>query len=290
MERVRYRLPGGLVDAAGIVHRQVELKPLNGRDELFLAGRSGRESNGEVSALLSRCVRHIGTIRPVSTAVARSLLVADRQYLLLKLRETTFGEQILATIVCPGCGHKIDIDFRTQDIPVKESIEKGPLYQMSLPAEMGDTVVFRLPNGDDQEMIAPLLQQDEVEEAAVSLLGQCVRRIGDRENPGVAGMRQLPPPALTAIEQKMEALAPAVSLTMTGDCLECGRVFAVPFDLTRFFFSELRTNGGVLLQEVHFLAYHYHWSEREILGMPRGRRRKYIALLAKEMERLNDGI
>ena len=34
-----------------------------------------------------------------------------------------------------------------------------------------------------------------------------------------------------------------------------------------------------LLADVHRLAWHYHWSEAEILALPRGRRAHYLALI-----------
>jgi hypothetical protein len=33
------------------------------------------------------------------------------------------------------------------------------------------------------------------------------------------------------------------------------------------------------------LALHYHWAEAAILAMPVGRRRRYLALLARQVER-----
>jgi hypothetical protein len=39
-----------------------------------------------------------------------------------------------------------------------------------------------------------------------------------------------------------------------------------------------------LYTEVHYLALHYHWSEREILALTRGKRRKYLGLLVKQLE------
>ena len=122
------------------------------------------------------------------------------------------------------------------------------------------------------------------------LLARCIRRIGRTENPGYEAVRRLSPTARMEIERQMEMVAPQVELTMEGDCPECGREFAIPFDLQRFFFSELRTGQDLLYREVHYLAYHYHWSEREIMEMPRQKRRKYIEVLADEIERLNDAI
>ena len=88
----------------------------------------------------------------------------------------------------------------------------------------------------------------------------------------------------------MEKIAPLVDLTMEAGCPECRRNFILPFNLQDFFFGELRISQDLLFREVHYLAYHYHWSEGEILQMPRDKRRKYIEILADEIEQLNNAI
>lgn len=250
-----------------------------------------------ITEVLSRCVRSIGAVSPLSRDDVRGLLVSDRQYLLIKLRQMTFGDRFEATISCASaaCGARIDIDFALGDIPIKESRDKGPVYRMQLSRDACETsaleqgtadVVFRLPNGGDQEAIAAMLEHDERQAAAV-LLGRCVYRIGSWERPGLEGVARLSTRALMEIEQRMEEVAPAVELTAAGDCPECGASFAVPLDLMRLFWDEWRISRARLLREVHYLAFHYHWSEREIMGMPRTLRREYIGILAEEVERLN---
>jgi len=49
------------------------------------------------------------------------------------------------------------------------------------------------------------------------------------------------------------------------------------------------TSVDGLYEELHHLAYHYHWSEREILAMRRSRRRRYLALLAHKLEQMREG-
>ncbi len=295
-----FLLPGGYVDETGVVHRRVQLAPLSGREEELLAGNHSRESASLVTVVLSRCLRRLGPISPVSKDVARHLLVADRQYLLLKLREVTFGDQVQAAIFCPwpDCGKKMDTDFSIRDIPVRESEDKGPTYKMELSPEAAFTanheevyreVTFRLPNGGDQEAISPLVYENEAR-ALTMLLGRCIQSIGPWQEPGDELVSKLSPPARLEIEQRMEAVAPQVELTMEADCPECGREFAIPFDLQEFFFGELRTSRDLLYREVHYLAYHYHWSEGEIMELPREKRRKYIEVLAEEIERLNNAI
>jgi hypothetical protein len=293
-------LPGGYVDGHGVRHREVELAPLTGREEELIARSQGRDIAALVTTVLRRCMRRIGAISPVSEEVTRHLLVADRQYLLLKLREATLGERVHATILCPwlDCNKKITVHFLVNDVPVTELEEQGPLYTMQLSPEaiassaQGEEyrdITFRLPNGGDQEALTPILAYDEAR-ALILLLQRCIQCLGPLHNPDEDMISRLSPLARMEIEQRMAAVAPKVELTMESKCPECGREYAAPFDLQPFFFSELHTRRELLYREVHYLAYHYHWSEREIMGMPRQRRRAYIEMLAGELERLNNAV
>jgi hypothetical protein len=300
MREIIVKLPGGHVDAQGIIHREVEIIPLSGSDEELLAGSQNSESASLVTLVLSRCVRRIGTISPVSGQLIRNLLVADRQYLLLKLREATFGERIYANPFCPwpDCGKRMSIDFSIYDIPVIDSADKGPIFTMDLSSdavfideneERFTEVSFRLPNGEDQETISPMLAENESKAFAL-LLERCILRIGSINNPGREGIQKLSPLARLEIEKKMEEIGPKVELTLETSCPECERDFTVPFDIQDFIFGEFRTDLDLLYREIHYLAYHYHWGEREIMEMPREKRRRYIEVLADEIERLNNAV
>ena len=300
MKQTTCLLPGGYTDESGIVHREVELVPLRGQEEEFLADSRKPASAVLVTTILSRCIGRIDTISPVSEEVARNLLVADRQYLLLKLREVTFGDRVQAAILCPwpDCGKKVDIDFSVKDIPITESEHKGPVYTMELSPEaafiddQGEKyrqVIFRLPNGGDQETISPFIFENEAL-ALTMLLDRCIQGIGPLKSNGDELVARLSPLARMEIEKQMEAVAPKVESTMGASCPECGREFVLPFDLQEFFFGELRISRDLLYREVHYLAYHYHWSEGEIMEMSREKRRRYIEVLADEIERLNNAV
>lgn len=286
-------LPGGFVDSAGVLHREAELVPLSGHEEELLA-TSGDRSAAAVTDILCRAVRRLGTIEPLVPEVARGLLVADRQALLLALRRATFGDRVEATLSCPWprCGARVDVDFSLDAIPIEASDDKGPVYELVLPeplaGEEGETygeVRFRLPTGEDQELLAPLVEVNEAR-AATALLERCLVAVGPRTPP--AGFAStLPADVRQAIEERMEEVAPRLVLTMAPTCPECGRSFEMPFDLQDFFFGDLRTSSDLLYRQVHYLAYHYHWSEEEILGLTRDKRHRYIEILAEEMERTN---
>jgi len=81
----------------------------------------------------------------------------------------------------------------------------------------------------------------------------------------------------------MDRLAPQIDLELELVCPECGHEFVVPFDITQFFLSEMRTDRQQLAREVHHLAFHYHWSETEILSLTRSRRHMYLSLLSETL-------
>jgi len=280
-----------------VLHREFELSVLTGRDEELLAQTNRADHASAVSAVLSRTVRRLGDISPVSEDIARQLLVADRQYLLLKLRQCTFGDMVRANLFCPwaDCGRKVSMEFRIDDVPVEEAGERAPFYTLTLSHDVGEErdtspreVSFRLPNGADQEAVLPLLATNEAEALSV-LLARTIQRMGSLAAPNPEQVASLSSAARAEIEAEMERVAPKVELNIETACPECGRAFLVPFDLERFFFGEMRTDLDFLYRQVHYLAYHYHWSEPEIMTMAGNKRHKYIELLADEIERLNDG-
>jgi hypothetical protein len=282
MGGLRGTLPGGYWDPDGTLHREFELVELTGREEELLAESGRRESASLVSVVLSRCVRSIGRVSPVPEDVARRLLVADRLYLLLQLRRATFGDRVHADLFCPwpDCGERVSLAFSIDAIPVEEPAERAPAYTMWLSGEAGGgEVEFRLPTGGDQEELSPWLAHDEAQ-ALMRLLARCVRR--------PSGVDALSPLARAEIEARMAEVAPRIEQTVEARCAGCGRSFSAPLDIHRFFFGELRADPDLLYREVHYLAYHYHWSEAEIMAMTRDRRRRYMDVLAGEIERLND--
>lgn len=299
MEHTTCILPGGYTDEYGVRHREVELRALRGREEETLTSRKAQSSAALVTDIISQCVMRVGTNSEISKNFARQLLVADRQFIILKLRELTFGDRVRATIQClaPGCGSKIDVDFSLHDIPVKELEQKGPTYTLELSPQAGLEVAhgeihreisFRLPNGGDQEVVSPMISCNE-SLALSMLLERCIQGIGPFSNPDKELVSMLSPMARHEIEKAMEAMAPRLELAMTVTCPECLSEFNIPFNVQDIFFGDFRTNLEQLYREVHCLADHFHWSEREIMEMSKQQRGKYIEALANELERMNNG-
>ena len=290
-------LPVGYRDEAGRIHHRAVFRSLSGREEEVLASsQSDVPSASLVNEVLASCLTELGEVSPVTVEMVQQLTVVDQQHLLLQLRGITFGENVQAVVQCPaeGCGEKVDIDFKISQLP---STEVGTAWEYEfalseaaiaqLENHKNHSVRFRLPIGEDQEVIARVANTNEAE-ALTQLLSRCLISVGDIARPTLEQARALPSLVRREIEQHLEAVSPGTELIMDIDCPECGQAFSAPFNIQDFFFGELRISDAVLRKEVHYLAYHYHWSEAEIMAMPRQRRRQYIETLSEEIEGMND--
>lgn len=270
MSETIVELPGGLVLDGRRLSR-AELRPLSGHEEEWLAQHAGTPIARVVTYLLNACLIELDG-EPPSRETVRRLLVGDRDYLMLQLRRITLGDHFHAVVMCPACRAKMDVDFESDDIPVERRPQTVACHTLDLSAEQERcrSVRFRLPNGGDQEAILGM----DLESATTALLERCLEDDG--------GM-PLSPDERAAVGDAMERLAPQIDLELELACPECGHTFSTPFDPATFFVDEMRTNAALLMREIHYLAFYYHWSETEILRLSRDRRRAYLALLSETL-------
>lgn len=261
-----FELPGGLTLDEGRCLTRAVLRPLLGREEEWLAHAAHAPSAVRVTRLLSSCLISLDG-EPVTTGLVRKLLVGDRDYLMLQLRRLSVGDEVNAVLTCPACSAAMDVSFQASEVLEEWRSQKAWSHTIAA----GDREIrFRLPTGGDQE---DLLGRNP-EEAAEELLDRCILDEGGRP---------LSSEERTAVVDEMERLAPRVELELDLACPECSHSFVAPFDTTTFFFDEMRVNSRQLLREVHTLAFYYHWSESEILGLRRARRREYLGLLSEAL-------
>jgi hypothetical protein len=280
------RLPGGYFDERGQLHAEVELAPLSGRDEEALLAAALPAA--AVTSVLAQTIQRIGTIDRIDDAVVRELLIADRQVLLLELRERTFGPRITGSCVCEraGCGQRISLSFAIQDLAVRALADKQPAYACALPPDDRERwVTVRLPNGGDQEAVCEAVAAGGSGAQALRIL---VERCLIAPGPGLTA-DQLAPADLLAIERFLVDTAPAVDLAVCARCPECQSEVTVELDVQDFFFGELVTGAAKLYQDVHDLAVHYHWSEQDILALSKPKRARYLGLIADAMEAADAG-
>lgn len=256
-------LPGGLWNNESR-QRQFHFKPLTGEVELALAesGRTADKLPQQVSAVLTSALDSLADDSPTYEAVAR-LSVGDRQYLMRRLAIHLGHDSIWLTAQCRQCAAPFDVSIRQSQLPVKPAGVAYPFVEVD--SAIG-RLKFRVPNGSDQEVVAAL---DDERQAFMTLLTRCLIESCD------ADVSDLTDEDIQIIEAAMEAVAPEVANQIQATCPECDAENIVEISP----YSCLGVAGNNLFSEIHQLAMYYHWSEAEILALPRARRSTYLSLI-----------
>jgi hypothetical protein len=269
----------------GVCHRDADLHPVTGNDEAFFVEAGDRLLPAEkATALLARCVARVGSLDHVTPDLARSLTMGDREALLLQLRRLALGDRLQAAVRCPDddCRGQMDVPLNVTDLllaPYKHSRER---YDVTIPT---DATTYRLrvrvPTGGDVEAAARIAVTNP--QAAADGLARALvdSVVGDREE----RVEPLPAAVARALPDALSELDPQAEVRLTLACVECGRRIAALFDAASYVFHEIAGGMKQLYREVHLLAFHYHWSEAEIMGMTPGRRRRYVGLLVEALTR-----
>ncbi len=258
-------LPGGLWES-GQRQRQARFRTVDGLVELELAEAVAAAANvpDAVTRLLAVALERLGDGPPTPERVA-SLCVADRKQLMRLLDARLGGEARWHSARCRKCDAPFDFPLRLSSLPVGEAGEGYPFARVChAQAEW----ILRLPNGADQAAVADI---EALPRARAVLLGRIL----------VEGSPDSVPQTIedeafwSRIETALEAVAPALIERVRATCPECGAENVIepePYPL-------LRRDGSRLLLDVHRLAGYYHWSETEILALPRHRRQRYLDLI-----------
>ena len=261
-------LPGGAV-IGGRLAREAAFHPFTGRLEealAELAGAPGLSRPARVTALLSTALAEVDGARSTPEMVA-GLGFTDRQFLMLAFALEHRDDQQWRHVVCTRCLERFDIGFRLSALPLTPAGEGYPSAELALG---GARLRLRVPTGSDEERVALLTPS----EARRALAAGCVVSI-DGLPPAPAILQGLCDTDIDSIDAALEALSPQLGTTLSTACSHCGAPQTLELDP----YTLALPQTGELHRDIHALALRYHWSEHEILGLPRERRRLYLELL-----------
>jgi hypothetical protein len=221
------------------------------------------------------------------------LSIGQRDSRLLRLREWTFGPQLVSLAACPKCGERLELTFSAAEVRVRsptqaftdqgegdqevsrsdgEDSQEGETLALSL---AGCHVRFRLPNSLDLAAAAAL------EDAAATrqvLLERCV--LHARQDDQEIGLDQLPADVIDTVVEHMARADPQGDVELALVCPACSHEWQAVFDIVSFFWSEIDAWAQRTLREVHSLASAYGWREADILAMSPWRRRLYLEMIS----------
>ncbi len=205
------------------------------------------------------------------------MCIGQRDALLLRLREQTFGSRLLCLAECPGCNERMEVAFSVQDILVDPAIKTGEALSIAV---SGYEVQYRLVCSQDLIAIAGI--EDPILARSV-LLDRCILAVrhNNKNISEYLSVEELPLDVLNAVVDGMEQADPQADVQLSLTCSSCGHDWQVSFDIVSFFWSEIDNWAHRILREVHALARAYGWSESNILEMSPLRRQIYLEMASE---------
>lgn len=266
-------LPGGIwVD--GQLARDFAFKPVTGLLELALSEqtRARGTTPAKVSQVLFHALAQLGG-EDVTLERIRLLSVGDRQFLMRSLARHIDDSPTWMSARCGRCDEPFDISVNVADLPVKDAGEGFPSTTFS--SSIGP-LNLRVPNGEDQEQIARLGEAQAVQ----GLMARLIRGADGAE----VALGDLAESELAEIESAIEAMAPEVALELLTHCPQCETENRVPLNPYHCTTHPVEA----LLGDIHVIASRYHWSEMDILALPRQRRQTYLGMIDRGRNMVSD--
>lgn len=226
-------LPGGYISPeTGEVLRTAEVRELTGRDEEAIVKSSN--TSKMLVTVLNRGTVSIGGVK-ASEEVLDSILVADRDAIMLGIYKATFGKTADLGAYCSGCD-----DFKTVQVDIDDDIQikrlSDPLEdrRFTLQGRKNEFIV-KLPEGKAQRDLSTNVDKTN-SELDTMLLEYCVVAIDGKGALGRAQIQAIGLQDRRMILQEILKKNPGPQFEdVKTDCPECGGEVAVPISLGTLF-------------------------------------------------------
>lgn len=228
-----FLLPVGYKDSDGNLHRTVTLRPMTGETEEMMADPKIRDNGGKViTALLFSIVEKIGTLPRVTKEIIRDLTTIDRDFLVVKNRQVSFGDTVNYVDICPHCRAKNDISIDLSQIEVNylDDPENRELT-FELPFGYRDSngiihkdITITLPTGRVQEAVASQVRSNPAQ-ATTNMLQMITKRLGTLDFINPMMFKKMTKKDRDFISNKLAELNVGVKLDTEVICSICGADF-----------------------------------------------------------------
>ena len=201
----------------------VKVKPLTFEDEKALVSIKNSTVTNPVSVILSRCVEGVDT---------NNLVFMDKMFLIMKIRELSYGENYDANVVCPKCTSENPLSFNLSDLEVKY-VPDGftePI-EVELP-KIKKTAKVRLPRVQDE----PYVQDGEL---MMDNLWRFIVSIDNNESRPVVAqvLQKLPSADIHTLIKAITTSDFGIETKAKFKCHNCKEVNLIDIPITENFFS-----------------------------------------------------
>lgn len=187
------KLPIGLQAGEKTV-TDVEIKELDGFARQILSDKELRRNAAKMTtAVLKHVVVSIDG-KPATENQIRTMYTADRNTLMIAVQRASVGDEVKARYSCSWCSEGFEIvedlsklEFTTWENPLQEVTVTLPAGYTDVEGTTHADVVLGIPTGLDEEILAPMLQNN-YGTWTNSLLARKVKSFGSLDMDKFAGM------------------------------------------------------------------------------------------------------
>jgi hypothetical protein len=220
----------------------LDVRAMMATDEDIMTSPSLIRKGKMLSALMRSCVVS-RTIDP------DTMLTGDRNALMVAIRNSTWGPEYSATIVCPSCQKENDVTFdlsrlsiKTLDVEPVEGVGSN-VFKFVLPLTKRE-VFFRLLNSRQVQEGEEIIENTKKargpggheENVTLGLINQIVRVSGVEEKKIPQFVRSLPARDSRALRSYIASITPDIDMKQNVECPACAKHIEVEVPLTGEFF------------------------------------------------------
>lgn len=258
------RLIGGLL-VNNTIEKEFAFGSLTGEVELKIeeARKNANSMSTLVTNLLETALVNLGGLKP-NKDIVNQLCVADRQYLIRQFSRHIDSNQVWLSSNCVVCGERFDFQVNQSELPFKTAGKGFPYLVVNTQHGL---LKFRVPTAKDIEQIADMTG----EMFPIRKLLQVCYLSDEKDS-----IEELDEQEIDLIESELEKVSPEVTEIVSVQCPECQKMQNIMID-PYICLHKYRTS---IYQDINKLAKAYHWSEKDILNLPRSRRKLYLDMIS----------
>ncbi len=156
---------GGDAPTDGVLH----IRPMTGEEEQILATPRYIKKGTAINMIFQRCVKE--KIKP------DELLSIDRTYLLIALRNISYGHEYEVDIKCPGCDKKFNHTIRLDQLLVEYCPPEFQAPLTDVLPKSGLNFIWHLPRGKDENLVSDYREKRSKEYADMAIDDSLLFRI-----------------------------------------------------------------------------------------------------------------
>ena len=202
-----FTLPSGL---------EAELREMTGAEESLLTNRRLMKDGEGVNQILRNCLVRLGDRTELAAKDVLDLLSGDRLFLLVKLRQISFGDEVDLSLACPAkdCGEVAGVHIALDDLEVTPyGTEREFIFELPRTKK---PVIFTLMDGHMEKRLASLKDPN-----LHSAMLMRVKEINGKA-PNRNSLAELPAFDLNALRAEMQRVDGGIDTTVHMVCTACG--------------------------------------------------------------------